>query len=131
VTTGAPARMRIGCMSNGIMYVPRPEAARAAQAPAPMSGGKIMLWLLVLSLMFWPRLFIVGFWIFSRDLGEAFSSWVIPALGFVFAPSTTLAYAFMWSITSKSVNGWEWAVVGLGVLLDLAAWLGARGLLRS
>ena len=30
-----------------------------------------------------PRLWILGFWIFSYGLDEAFSSWLIPAAGFI------------------------------------------------
>jgi len=124
VTTRGAAGTRIGLMSEGIMYM-----ARHADAPPPVriSGGKVMELTVLVSSMFWPRLFILGFWIFSKDLGEAFSSWVIPALGFVIAPWTTVAYAFMWAITSHSVNGAEWVVVGVGVLFDLSTWLGAAG----
>ena len=110
-------------MSEGIMYIARPADA---PPPARIPAGRIMEMTLVAFSMFWPRLFILGFWIFSKDLGGAFSSWVIPALGFVIAPWTTLAYAFMWAITSHSVNGWEWLVVALGVLFDLLTWVGAR-----
>jgi hypothetical protein len=127
VTTRAPARARIRPMSEGIMYMRRPMDA---PPPARMSGGQIMEWTLLSFSLFWPRLFILGFWIFSKDLGEAFSSWIIPALGFVIAPWTTLAYAFMWAITSKSVDGWEWSVVALGVIVDLVTYLGVRGLTR-
>jgi hypothetical protein len=113
-------------MSQGIMYIPRPVGA----PPARMSGARVMEWTLLVSSLFWPRLFIAGFWIFGSQLGDAFSSWVIPAAGFVIAPWTTVAYAFVWSISSDTVAGWEWVVVALGVLLDLVTWLGARGLAR-
>jgi hypothetical protein len=115
-------------MSEGIMYITRPADA---PPPARISGGRIMELTLLFFSMFWPRLFILGFWIFSKDLGEAFSSWVIPAAGFVIAPWTTIAYAFMWAITSHSVNGWEWVVVALGVVLDATTWAGTRGMMRS
>ena len=115
-------------MSEGIMYMRRP-----ADAPEPgrFSSAQIMEMTLLFFSMFWPRLFILGFWIFSKDLGEAFSSWVIPALGFVIAPWTTVAYAFMWAITSHSVNGWEWLVVALGVLFDVLTWAGVRGVSKG
>lgn len=80
--------------------------------------------------MFWPRLFIVGFWIFGSQLGDAFSSWVIPALGFVLMPWTTVAYAFMWGISSDRVSGWEWIVVGFAVILDLLTWLSVAAVRR-
>ena len=115
-------------MSEGVMYVPRGHGAGRQS----MSGGQAMGWAFLLFMLFWPRLFMIGFWIFSRDLGNAFSSWVIPALGFLVAPATTVLYAFMWSISSNEVSGWEWAGVALGVLIDLATWaLAARLAARS
>jgi hypothetical protein len=80
-------------------------------------------------LAFWPRLFILGFWIFGSELGRAYSSWVIPALGFLVAPWTTFAYAWMWGLTSHGVHGAEWIVVGVGLLLDVWTW-GLLGSLR-
>ena len=108
------------------MYMGRPADAPPLRR---MSGARVMEWTLLFSSLFWPRLFIAGFWVFSKTLGDAFSSWVIPAIGFVVAPWTTVCYAFMWSISSNAVTGWEWIVVALGVVLDLATWLGASRLL--
>lgn len=93
--------------------------------------GRILAWLFLLGLALVPRLWIVGFWIFSRTLGQAFSSWIIPAIGFVILPWTTLMYAWMWSIDSDGVHGWEWWVVGFSFLLDLVVWAGARRSLRA
>jgi hypothetical protein len=114
-------------MSDGIMYIARPADARTA----PVDGAKVMEYVLVLFGHFWPRLFILGFWIFGSRLGDAFSSWVIPAVGFVIAPWTTVAYAFMWGISSNTVSGWEWIVVALGVLLDGATIAGSRAVVKS
>ena len=52
-----------------------------------------------------PRLFILAFWIFGSELGDAFGSWIIPAVGFIVAPWTTLLYAWMWAISSEAVTG--------------------------
>jgi hypothetical protein len=89
----------------------------------------LLLWFLMLS--FWPRLFILGFWIFGDSLGDAFSTWVIPAAGFLIAPSTTILYAWMYAAgPGGGVSGAEWLVVALGVLFDLWMW-GALQRLRS
>jgi len=77
-----------------------------------------------------PRLFILAFWIFGSELGDAFGSWIIPAVGFIVAPWTTLLYAWMWAISSDAVAGWEWIVVAVGVLLDLAFLVMVRRLMR-
>ena len=78
------------------------------------------------SLLFWPRLFILGFAIFDRQIGDAFSNWLIPFFGFFLLPWTTVSYAALWSITSESVTGVEWAVVGFAFLLDVWTWSAFR-----
>jgi hypothetical protein len=92
--------------------------------------GRIVAWLLLAGLALVPRLWIVGFWIFSRTIGDAFSSWIVPAIGIVILPWTTLMYAWMWSIDSDGVHGWEWGVVAFSFLLDLIVWAGGRRSLR-
>ena len=74
-----------------------------------------------------PRLALFAIWIFSDLLSRAFESWIVPFLGFFLLPWTTLAYAAMWS-SSDRVYGFEWFIVGLGFLFDLASWTsGDRG----
>ena len=92
--------------------------------------GRAMGWLLLLSSMFWPRLFILGFWIFSDLLGRAYSSALIPILGFLVLPWTTIAYAMCWGRSSDGVFGFEWVVVAIAVLLDLVTYAGWRSLRR-
>jgi|SRR3954449_8341482 hypothetical protein len=105
------------------------EAGPPDGLPAPpMSGARTMGWLLFVSSLFWPRLFILGFWIFGSQLGRAFDSWVVPVIGFVVAPWTTVAYAFMWGVSSDKVAGIEWLVVAAAVLADLLTWAGGRRL---
>ena len=77
---------------------------------------------IIASLMFWPRLFILGFAIFSRQIGDAFSSWVIPFVGFFILPWTTITWAIMWGISSDKVSGVEWVFVAGAFLLDLFTW---------
>ena len=84
---------------------------------------QIGLWLWFLTLSFWPRLFLLGFWIFGSQLGDAFKhGWVVPTIGFFVAPSTTCAYALTWGTSSDGVHGVEWVVVAVGLLLDLWMW---------
>src|SRR6201989_2530598 len=82
--------------------------------------ARAMGWLIFLLRLFWPRLFILGFWIFSDLLGRAYSTAVIPVVGFFLAPWTTLVYAMCWGRSSDRVFGWEGAVVALAVVLDVA-----------
>ena len=70
--------------------------------------------------MFFPRLAIILVVIFSDYLGEAFTTWVWPLLGFFFMPLTTLAYAWAWHIQPQgSVSGIGLVVVVLAALFDL------------
>jgi hypothetical protein len=67
---------------------------------------------------FAPRLAIVLIVVFSDYLGTAYESRVVPFLGFLFLPLTTLAYA--WAIHSRgSVEGLALAVVLVALLVDL------------
>jgi len=86
---------------------------------ATASSGSLIAFFLLLGFASVPRLFILGFWIFSSGLGDAFTNWIIPAAGFFIAPWTTLLYAWMWAISSDAVHGWEWLAVVIGLLLDL------------
>jgi hypothetical protein len=92
--------------------------------------GRIVLWCFLAGMGFWPRLWILGFWIFDRQISGAFDGWIVPALGFVLAPWTTLLYAWMWSINSAGVTGWEWIFVGVGIVSDLFFWIAGRASLR-
>jgi hypothetical protein len=63
---------------------------------------------------------LFALWLFSDLLSRAFDSWIVPLLGFLLLPWTTLAYAAMWS-SSDGVNGFEWFIVVLAFLIDLGA----------
>lgn len=65
-----------------------------------------------------PRLAIVLVVLFSDYLGTAYETRIVPFVGFLFLPLTTLAYA--WAIHSHgSVAGFALAVVLLALLIDL------------
>ena len=93
--------------------------------------AQAIAWTVLLGLAFLPRLSIVGLWIFGHQLGDAFSGWITPTLGFFLLPWTTLAYALMWGITSDVVSGWEWIVVGVAFIVDVLLWLWLRSGLRE
>jgi hypothetical protein len=71
-----------------------------------------------------PRLALFVIFLFSDLLSRAFDSWVIPFLGFFLLPWTTLAYAAMWSVGTDRVSGFEWFIVILAFVVDLASWAG-------
>ena len=85
--------------------------------------------LLALLALISPRLVLFVLWIFSSVLSRAFDSWIVPLLGFFLLPWTTLIYTLLWT-TSRHVNGVEWVLVGVGVLLDVGVIGGGQGRFR-
>jgi hypothetical protein len=99
-------------------------ASRTFHGPGDrqVSARVVWAWFWFSFLAFWPRLILAGLWWFGDEVEKAFGPAIIPVLGFLFLPSTTLAYALMWGATSDGVVGWEWIVVALGLLIDLYTW---------
>jgi len=73
---------------------------------------------IVLVLLGLPRLAVLGVWLFSHYFERAFAYNVVPFLGFLFAPLTTLTYAWARN-TYGSVQGVGLAVVVVAALFDL------------
>jgi hypothetical protein len=71
-----------------------------------------------------PRLALFFVWIFTDWLSGAYDSWILPVLGWFLLPWTTLAYAGMWESGSHEVSGFEWFIVILAFLVDLASYGG-------
>jgi hypothetical protein len=82
--------------------------------------------LFALAGFFFPRIVMVLLYLFTDYMSRAFNTALWPILGFIFAPFTTLAYA--WAMNSQGgVQGWGLAAVILGVLLDLGVLGGGEG----
>ena len=76
-----------------------------------------MSWIFAL----FARLVLLVVWLSTPLVQRAFhGGWILPLLGFLFLPITTLTYVLVYYI-SGSVTGWGWLWVALAVLLDLAA----------
>jgi hypothetical protein len=65
-----------------------------------------------------PRLAIVLLWLFTNYVDRAFSGFILPLLGLVFLPWTTLLYVLV-DIAPGPIHVAGWLVIGLGVLIDL------------
>jgi hypothetical protein len=72
---------------------------------------------------FFPRIALVCLWIFTNDVDRAYDSFIVPLLGLIFLPLTTLVYALAWSPVG-GVEGIEWLWVGIALVLDLTAYGG-------
>ena len=76
-----------------------------------------MSWLVAL----FARLALLFVWLSTPLVDRAFhGGWLLPLLGILILPITTLAYVLVYSI-SGSVTGWGWLWVVLAFILDLAA----------
>jgi uncharacterized membrane protein len=69
---------------------------------------------------FFPRLALVCVWIFTNEVDRAFDTFIVPLLGLIFLPLTTLVYALFWS-PAGGVEDFEWFFVVLAFLLDIGA----------
>ena len=78
-----------------------------------------------------PRLALFVLWLFSNLLDRAYDGWLLPVLGFFLLPWTTLAYAVMWDTGTRTVDGFEWFIVVLAFVADLASLGGGRSYSRS
>jgi hypothetical protein len=72
---------------------------------------------------FFPRVGLLIVWIFTNEVDQAYDTWILPLLGLIFLPLTTLVYALFYSPIG-GVDGIEWFWVVLAFLLDIGA-LGA------
>jgi len=86
---------------------------------------------ILLILFLGPRVAMVAMALFSNYLGRAFGGDILmPLVGFLFLPWTTLAYA--WAINSRGeVAGFQAIVVVAAVLVDLGIVGGGAAKRRS
>ena len=73
--------------------------------------------LLVLVLAF-PRIVMVAMFLFSTYLQRAYHGILVPALGFVFLPLTTIVYAWLTN-THREMVGMNALILVLAVVIDL------------
>jgi len=70
-----------------------------------------------------PRLALILVWIFTNLVDRAFEGFLLPLLGLVFLPLTTLVYVLAYQ-PLVGVTGWGWFFVALAVLFDLGSYGG-------
>ena len=80
--------------------------------------------LLAFSIAIAPRLVLILAWIFSDRWQIVWQGeWLIPLLGIIFLPFTTVMYMLTWTFTG-GIEGWDWMWILLGFILDLSKWAG-------
>ena len=73
--------------------------------------------LLVIIAAAFPRVMLVLAWLFTNMLQRAYSTFLIPLIGFIFLPLTTLCYAWMVSYRLP-LEGPYLVLLILAVLID-------------
>jgi hypothetical protein len=77
--------------------------------------------LFALIAIFSPRLALLLLWLFTNYVDRAFAGWILPLLGLLFAPWTTLFYVLV-DVAPGPIHVAGWILVGLGVLMDLSSY---------
>jgi hypothetical protein len=97
----------------------------ASDLPTGSRGRRVcpMGCLLVLLAGFAPRVALALIWIFSTLVDRAFTGFLVPLIGLIFFPYTTLFYVLAYSPV-VGVGGWGWAFVFLGLIFDIGHWAG-------
>ena len=87
-----------------------------------------------LSLLFLgPRFVLFVWWLVNPVMWNAvFDTWLLPVLGIVFLPWTTLMFVFL---GPGGITGFEWLWMGLGLTADVFSYgggaVGGRGRVGS
>jgi hypothetical protein len=85
--------------------------------------------LLALVALAFPRLVLILMWLFSNSLDRAYHGLVIPLLGFIFLPITTIVYAWMVN-SGLPMQGINLVILVVAVLLDAGSHTGGAGYYR-
>jgi hypothetical protein len=74
--------------------------------------------LLLLIVLLFPRVVLIALFLLSNYLQHAYHNLLIPLLGFIFLPLTTLAYA--WMVNSRvPIDGVYLIVLIVAVIIDV------------
>jgi len=68
-----------------------------------------------------PRLALILIWLFADWIGRAFDSFLVPLLGFIFLPLTTVIYVL---VSPGGLSTFDIIFLVVGVLLDLGSYGG-------
>ncbi len=77
--------------------------------------------LILLTAAISPRLALFLVWVFTDFVDRAYDSFIVPFLGLLFLPWTTLIYSLAYA-PRVGVTGWGWLFVLLGFLSDIASY---------
>ncbi len=81
--------------------------------------------LLLIVFLAFPRIALVVLFLFSNYLQRAYHGLLLPVLGFLFLPLTTLAYAWMTN-THQTIAGVNLLILIIAVVIDLGGLSGGE-----
>ncbi len=70
-----------------------------------------------------PRIILFGMWLFTDYLSRAYASFIVPFIGFLFLPATTIAYSIA-ANEFGGFKGWGAVITAVGVILDIGIYGG-------
>ena len=85
--------------------------------------------LLVFLILLAPRVVLVLMWLFSHMLDRAYHGMIVPLLGFIFLPITTIVYAWMVN-SGLPIQGVNLIILIVAVVLDAGSHSGGAGYYR-
>ena len=74
--------------------------------------------LLTILVLIFPRVALVLMFLFSHYLGRAYHGFILPLIGFIFLPITTIAYAWMVN-TGRPFADINLVILIVAVVIDL------------
>ena len=75
-----------------------------------------------------PRVVLFLVWLFNPAfINAAYPNFLVPLLGFIFLPLTTLAYAWAFTFEGGAGSGAGVIVIVIAVLFDIGSWGGGAG----
>jgi hypothetical protein len=76
-----------------------------------------------LAIAFAPRVILILAWIFSERWPIVWKGdFIVPLLGIIFLPYTTVMYMLVVNPLTGGINGWDWLWLVLGFILDITKW---------
>jgi hypothetical protein len=81
--------------------------------------------LLLLLVLAFPRLVLVLMFLFTNYLHRAYHGLILPLLGFLFLPLTTIVYAWLVN-THRGIEGVYLIVLIVAVIIDMGGWGGGE-----
>jgi uncharacterized oligopeptide transporter (OPT) family protein len=81
--------------------------------------------LLVLAVVLFPRVVLVLMFLFSNYLQRAYHEILIPILGFLFLPLTTITYAWLMN-SHLPLSGVNVLILIVAVIVDIGGWGGGE-----